>query len=309
MSQRLSNVISCRMDGSAVLQLEGAQLLAQCRKVLAAEEASALEEVRALPTFQLPAEQPATQRMPSTPRRAALVAGSPHKPQFTLSPTEQPATQRTSSTPRQAASVAGSPHKLQFTLPPPRDPDATLPVELSEETRQRRAALQSQRGTAKAQTAGATFSPEAPSEAVAAQAGAAQQQTSLATQQQPAVARKPKLSLCASHFPTPGVRHVDGAEGHQVLCVSTGFQLYPLACCCRMESLLGPASPPQERRQPSAAQPSQPYAVPRPPAPQPPAVAPASAAEAPAGGNTSGAAKRPQPPMPKKKSLFDVMRG
>lgn len=160
--------LACRMDGTTILQVEDAQLLAQCRKVLAAEEASARSDVTAVLVSQPAAGQPATQHAP------------PHG--------------------QQAAQLAGGMQHPQFTLPPSRDPDATIPVELSEDTRQRRAALILQR-----EAAGSAVPPVAPSEALPAEAASAQQRSSLATQQQPPAARKPKPSLCVCHLPSRGM--------------------------------------------------------------------------------------------------------
>ena len=154
-----------RMDGTALLQAEDAQLLAQCRKVLAAEEASARSDVTAV----------------SLSQPAAAPLGTQHAP-----PRGQ-----------QAAQLAGGTEHLQFTLPP-RDPGATLPVELSEDTRQRRAALILQR-----EAAGSAGPPVAPSEGLTPNGGSVQQQSSAATQQQPPAARKTKPSLYVRHLQVP----------------------------------------------------------------------------------------------------------
>lgn len=159
----------CRIYGTTILQVQDAQLLAQCRKVLAAEEASARSDVTAVSVLQPSAVQPAAQHAP------------PHG--------------------QQAAQLAGATQYPQFTLPPSRDPDATLPVDLSEDTRQRRAALISQQEAACSAEPSVT-----PSEALAPDGGSAQQQSSAATQQQqpqqPA-ARKPKPSLWVCQLPLP----------------------------------------------------------------------------------------------------------
>ena len=157
--------VPCRMEGTSILQVEDSQLLAQCRKVLAAEEASARSDVTAVSVSQPAAVPPATQHAPAHRQQAAQAAGSARYPQFTL---------------------------------PPRDPDATLPVGLSEDTRQRRAALISQR-----EAAGSAVLPVAPIEALTAEAGSARQRSSLAMHQQPPAARNPKPSLCVCHLPSP----------------------------------------------------------------------------------------------------------
>jgi hypothetical protein len=247
-------MLPCRMNGNAMMHLKDAQLLAQCHRVLAAEEASALQQITALATSQLP--------------------------------TEQLATQRTSPSAQQAAPQAGSPQKPQFSLPPPHDPDATIPVELSEETRQRRAALMLERKAAEAHIHSAAILRAAPSQAITTQGGAVQQRSSAATQQQQPTARKPKPSLCDCHcisisfgicFQSIWRPHPVVHMTHFLLCSSLW------RCCYRMESLLGPASPPQEPQQPVAAQPSQSDTVAELPAVQPRAAVVITAAEASAG--------------------------
>lgn len=198
-------MLTCRMDNETMLGTPDEELLEQCRRVLAAERQNGAQQLARAAAAPESAAAAAQLRAATQAGAAAAPASSlpGRQPKRSQAAAAAPASRgkATQSSPLRAAAAVRSDAELviQFTLPPRHD-DATQLVELSEETRRRRAALQVRQGgasgAARLEESRKRDSPEGAGPSGAGQPAADMQPPEpAAAPQRPPAPKRPKISM------------------------------------------------------------------------------------------------------------------